>query len=286
LRVKQLRLVLACGILAAGARTADAQIYAWHDARGTLVLSDRPAGEGVRSYEVTGSASVRTTTPLDRRRSSEFDPLIDQHARLHGVRPDLVRAVIQVESAFNPRARSPKGAMGLMQLMPATAAEMGVADAYDPFENIRGGVAYLRSLLTRYDENEELALAAYNAGPAAVERYGYRVPPYAETRNYVSRIRTATDPADARASGRRIYKVVKNVDGRSIATYSNIDPSARPTTDRSSAAATMIAALGSAARHGIQPVLPADALPAEAGRLAQESALEDPLRALRAPRAR
>ena len=105
-----------------------------------------------------------------------------------GIRPDLVRAVIQVESAFNPRAVSPKGAMGLMQLMPATAKQFGVIDPFNPAENIRAGVSYLRQLLDRYDHDEQLALAAYNAGPGAVDKYGSKVPPYKETQNYVLKI--------------------------------------------------------------------------------------------------
>ena len=97
--------------------------------------------------------------------AGRYDALIRRHASNYGVRADLVRAVIQVESGFNPRARSPKGAVGLMQLMPTTAAALGVADRYDPAENIRGGVACLGRLLRQYEGNEELALAAYNAGP-------------------------------------------------------------------------------------------------------------------------
>ena len=109
--------------------------------------------------------------------------------------PDLVRAVIQVESAFNPRAVSPKGAMGLMQLMPAHGRRNSAsAIPFDPAENIRGGVRYLKRLLTRYDQKVELALAAYNAGPGAVDQYGQQVPPYRETRDYVKKITRNSGP--------------------------------------------------------------------------------------------
>ena len=114
-------------------------------------------------------------------------PLIDRHSDDHGLDPRLVAAVVQVESAFDGKAVSRKGAIGLMQLMPETAAVLAVDDPYDPDQNLRGGTAYLRRLLDRYDGRLELALAAYNAGPEAVDRYG-GIPPYAETRDYVRRV--------------------------------------------------------------------------------------------------
>jgi soluble lytic murein transglycosylase-like protein len=156
-----------------------------------------------------------------------YEDLIARHAAAHQIRPDLVRAVIQVESGFNRYATSPKGAMGLMQLMPATAARLGVRDAYDPAENIRGGVAYLRQLLDRYSQNEELALAAYNAGPIAVEKYGTTIPPYRETRNYVKKIKGMTD-VSAQTRKRVIYKTVELVDGREVPRYSDTKPASGP----------------------------------------------------------
>jgi soluble lytic murein transglycosylase-like protein len=117
--------------------------------------------------------------------STPFSSIIDRVAAEHGVEPKLARAVIQVESGYQERARSPKGAMGLMQLMPATARRYAVADPYDPVTNIEAGIAHLKSLLDRFPT--ALALAAYNAGEAAVVRF-HGIPPYPETRDYVSRI--------------------------------------------------------------------------------------------------
>lgn len=217
--------LLALCLLAAAA-PAQAQIYSWRDANGHLVLSNtRPATEApVKSYAVPKSTAVRATRYAAADRSRLYDDLIDQHSRLNGVRADLVRAVVQVESAFNPNARSVKGAMGLMQLMPATARDYGVNNPYSPAENIRAGVAYLRRLLDRFSDNEELALAAYNAGPGAVDKYDNRVPPYKETRNYVAQINQISGQrAETTATG-RIYKVVDIVDGQPTIRYTDRKP--------------------------------------------------------------
>jgi soluble lytic murein transglycosylase-like protein len=211
--------ILAITLVIAEVGPAAAQIYAWRDASGQMVLSDKPRTDGgpVQTFVVEKTAGVRVTRPPDGR-SAQFDPMIDEHAAAQGVDPDLVRAVIQVESAFNPRAVSPKGAMGLMQLMPATAVELGVGNPFDPDQNIGGGVRYLKQLLTRYDDKVELALAAYNAGPGAVDRYGQAVPPYRETRDYVKKITRNAAPAKPPT---RIYRWVEVIDGREIVRYSN-----------------------------------------------------------------
>jgi hypothetical protein len=208
---------------------AGAQIYAWRDAHGTLVLSDHKIDGPTDVYVVDGAPSYRTTKPgaASGATSDEYGSLIREQALRHRIRPELVRAVIQVESGFNPLARSPKGAMGLMQLMPDTARLVGVRNPYDPAENIRGGTAYLRQLLDRYHGNEELALAAYNAGAGAVDRHGQRVPPYRETRDYVRKVGSAAGKRGAvsLASGKRIvYKTIEIVDGRAVPRYSSERP--------------------------------------------------------------
>ena len=117
-----------------------------------------------------------------------YDDIIQEAATQYEMDPDLIRAVMQAESAFHPYAVSRAGAEGLMQLMPELSDEMGVGDAFDPRDNIMGGVRYLKRLLDYHNGNIELALASYNAGPGNVERYG-GVPPFRETRNYVKTIK-------------------------------------------------------------------------------------------------
>ena len=221
-----LRLLLVVTVALAWSGEASAQIYSFRDANGNLVLQDQPPRDQVNevaTFAVPRASTVRTTRPGPASYPPRFDRIIDQHASRNKVRADLVRAVIQVESGYDPRAVSAKGALGLMQLMPQTARELGVRNPFDPEENIRGGTSYLRQLLERFDQDEELALAAYNAGPQAVVRYGQRVPPYRETRNYVRKVRNGTEVEAVRAR-RFIYKIVELIDGRPVPRYTNRRP--------------------------------------------------------------
>ena len=127
-----------------------------------------------------------------------YEEIIQKAAATYDVDPDLIRGVVQAESSFNASARSPKGAMGLMQLMPGTARELGVSDPYDPEENIMGGTRYLKRLLNRYDGNVSLALAAYNWGMGNLENHRNWMPQ--ETKNYVNRITSLYNRSDQSAS--------------------------------------------------------------------------------------
>jgi soluble lytic murein transglycosylase-like protein len=120
--------------------------------------------------------------------SAEVDGYLIQSGKSNGVDPLLIYSVMHQESSFKSRAISPKGARGLMQLMPGTAMRFGVTNIFDPRQNIEGGARYMRFLLDRFDGDVNLALAGYNAGEGAVEKYGWRIPPYAETQEYVRRI--------------------------------------------------------------------------------------------------
>ena len=147
------------------------------------------------------SLSAREASRVSPAAAATIDDHIKEAATRYAVREELVAAVIEAESQFNPRAVSPRGAKGLMQLMPATAQLLGVRDPFDPRDNIHGGVKHLRWLLERFDHDVPVALAAYNAGEVAVLTYR-GVPPYPETRDYVRRIMRRIDPDWREARGR------------------------------------------------------------------------------------
>lgn len=134
--------------------------------------------------KILDSSVEKTKNPTSR---TEINELISKYAEKNGLDEDFVKAVINQESGFNPNATSHCGAMGLMQLMPSTAQGLGVTNAYDAEQNIQGGTKYLKGLMDRFDNDKSLALAAYNAGPNAVKKYG-GIPPYAETQNYVKSV--------------------------------------------------------------------------------------------------
>lgn len=142
------------------------------------VVANPSAATVAQKYQTQRTAALNT---------GDYHELIERIARQVGVDPALVKSVIKNESNFNHRAVSRAGAMGLMQLMPKTAQSLGVSDPFDPEQNIWGGVTYLKKMLNKYNGNETLALAAYNAGPGTVDKYG-GVPPYAETQNYIRKV--------------------------------------------------------------------------------------------------
>jgi len=176
----------------AGSPRARADIYSFTDEQGITHYTNMPDDsryalliKAPPEPHAEHSAVAAAVKGNWRERAAAYSGMIDRASRTAAVHPALVRAVIAVESAFDPRAVSRAGAQGLMQLLPSTARRYGVGNPFDPEQNVRGGATYLSYLLKRYNNNIELALAAYNAGEDAVDRYGKTIPPYRETREYV-----------------------------------------------------------------------------------------------------
>jgi len=178
------------------AGTAHADIYSFRDDRGVVHFTNTPddnryklvrreASSNPQPYAAAGATRVSLPAEENIRR---FSTIIDTASRLNGVEAALVHAVVSAESGYNPGAISKAGARGLMQLMPDTAKRYGVRNIMDPVENIYAGARYLHDLLAMFNGNLELAIAAYNAGENAVIRYGNRIPPYAETVQYVPKV--------------------------------------------------------------------------------------------------
>lgn len=184
--------ILICWILMAALPSpASADIYKYEDEEGVIHLTNVPSDTGVKYTLLMREKRVL----FDKKIGvdiSKYDHLIAKASQKYNVEPALIKAVIKAESNFNHRAVSPKGARGLMQLMPSTASSLQVHDSFHPEKNIEGGVRYLRYLIQYFNGNLPLVLAAYNAGENAVIRYG-GIPPYRETQTYVQRVLSYLD---------------------------------------------------------------------------------------------
>lgn len=182
--IRTLIVIGALSIFSVLAQPVQADVYMYKDKDGVLTFTNVPNHNGYKRILKEGATARIGGGSVG---NTNFDDVIRSASDRYNVDPDLIRAVIKTESDFNINARSTKGAMGLMQLMPETARLHNVSDAYDPNENVEGGVRHLRMLLERYQGNLELSLAAYNAGAGAVEKHG-GIPPYNETRDYVRKV--------------------------------------------------------------------------------------------------
>jgi soluble lytic murein transglycosylase-like protein len=169
-----------------------AEIYKYQGSDGSIYFTDKPMKGNYRLLWRSGKEKRKSYSNHSlarlRKNKAELTPLIDDVAKQLHLHPGLLHAVVMVESAYDPKAISKKGARGLMQLMPATANRYGVIDSYDPKQNLQGGAQYLKDLLKLFEFDIKLALAAYNAGENAVSKYGNTIPPYAETQNYVTKV--------------------------------------------------------------------------------------------------
>jgi soluble lytic murein transglycosylase len=175
--------LLGCWFILGMAAPASADIYKYVDENGIIHFTNAPTSSKYRVY-------VRDNFFLPGgsfRATDKYDAYIQAAARKYGISFSLIKAIIQAESSFNPRAVSHAGALGLMQLMPANVRLLNIQDPFDPFQNIMGGTRFFKSLLNRYNGKLSLALAGYNAGPHRVDQYN-GIPPFEETQNYVRKV--------------------------------------------------------------------------------------------------
>jgi soluble lytic murein transglycosylase-like protein len=183
--------VLATLSLTASSVWANAKIYTYLDAQGQRHYTDVPDNNRYRLLALSPQDRTASGDRYDFQllaKATQYDAIIEHAAVSAAVEPNLLRAVIVVESGFNSRAVSKRGAVGLMQLMPATASRYGVLNPYDARQNVHGGARYLKFLIDRFGNDIRLALAAYNAGEQAVDRNGGQIPPFSETMAYVPRV--------------------------------------------------------------------------------------------------
>ena len=177
--------------LASGYPQNNSRLYKHVDKNGHVRFTDRPTHDGYIEMELTLKGwKTQETYANYKANRAKYRPLIARVSEQHGLPHWLIAAVIHAESLYNPQAVSSAGAVGLMQLMPGTALRYGVINRQNPEQNVDAGVRYLNDLLRMFDNNLDLALAAYNAGEQAVRKYGNRIPPYEETRHYVQRVKT------------------------------------------------------------------------------------------------
>lgn len=214
--VASLTLLSCAGPIVSGAR---GEIISYRDPSGRLLYVNTEDEELTRAAATGGAPAALRLIEQRKRSMPGILEHIEEVSRQHGVDPTLVHAVIEVESAWNPNARSHKGALGLMQLLPATAARFGVRELFDPEQNVLAGVRYLRFLLDRFQNNLEFALAGYNAGENSVASRG-GVPPYPETRAYLQRLRTIYGKLGA-APVRGAGYIYPTVDARGRVVYVN-----------------------------------------------------------------
>ena len=237
-------IIVLVGAISLSPQDLSASLYAYVDESGVLHFTNAPTDPRYRLVE------RRTFSPLLSRCITRYDKEIQAISQQCQIDPNLVRSIIKVESDFNPLAISVKGAQGLMQLMPGTAQELKVSNPFDPCENIRGGVKYLRYLMDLFRGDLVLALAAYNAGENAVLRYR-SVPPYPETRSYVQKVLSLYDPSleshimrvsqksgsgpkersslqsSSLARRNQIYKQYRTLEGETFVVYTNVPVSRR-----------------------------------------------------------
>jgi soluble lytic murein transglycosylase-like protein len=170
---------------------SEAEIFKYRGTDGSILFTDKPVKGGYRLLWRSGQEKRRRSQyslVRMRKNKAKVSPYIDEIAKQYHLHPGLLHAIVRVESAYNPKALSRKGAQGLMQLMPATAKRYGVDNSYDPQQNLQGGAKYLKDLLKLFEFDIKLALAAYNAGENAVLRHGNKIPPYPETKSYVKKV--------------------------------------------------------------------------------------------------
>ena len=182
-----LLLIAATGICAFSGELRSQSLYSYVDGGGNRVFTNIPPVNPGSDLKIMGAPPAEAQSAPTPPKSTQYDAIIEKYASDYQLDPHLIKSIIATESGFNPKAVSPKGARGLMQLMPGTAAQLGVKNSFDPEQNIQGGVKHFRSLLDNFNNDFTLSLAAYNAGENRVQRLG-RVPEIKETREYVQSV--------------------------------------------------------------------------------------------------